>query len=234
MLTSSPASPGTTACWPSRDRRSLRLLSATPSTQATAILRSAAWAAIPTRPSRSMWSGGRRQLQFMSWSGTCVARTARGCAAIRTSGATWSRCGRRRPRRAIRRRRGGRGRDDASHGTCTTSAPGRRADMRPTGRRCLQMTNPDMGDVAAANRSPWEKVCSAPKGRGSCGLNVTVRTNSTRNAFPRLIWLFGLSRLLADFKGFHREKNSWGSGARHSFARKHRLVRQRGICRIER
>ena len=37
-----------------------------------------------------------------------AARTARRCAAIRTNGAIWSRCGQPRSRRAIRPRRGGR------------------------------------------------------------------------------------------------------------------------------
>lgn len=47
---------------------------------------------------------------FMSWSDTCDARTARRCAAIRTSAANC--CGRPRFRPAIRRRIGGRANDN--------------------------------------------------------------------------------------------------------------------------
>jgi hypothetical protein len=43
----------------------------------------------------------------MSWSATCGARTARRCAAIRTSGAIWWRCVSAKSRRAIRPQRGG-------------------------------------------------------------------------------------------------------------------------------
>ena len=64
---------GISACWPSRDRRSHRRHSVTPSMPVTSILKSDVSVATPIRPSPSKSCGDRNRL-FMSWSATCGAR----------------------------------------------------------------------------------------------------------------------------------------------------------------
>jgi hypothetical protein len=111
--TALPAKPGTNACSVSKGQPNPRRHWAMRSMRDTGIWKSAASVATPTRPSRSISSGDRRQRRSMSWSVTCAARTARRSGAIRTSAAIWLRCARRRYRRAIRRRIGGRGNGDS-------------------------------------------------------------------------------------------------------------------------
>jgi hypothetical protein len=64
-------------------------------------------AAIPIRPLPSTSCGDRRRHRSMNSNGTCGARSARRRAAIRTSGAIWSRCAPPRFQPAMRHQRGG-------------------------------------------------------------------------------------------------------------------------------
>jgi hypothetical protein len=63
------------------------------------------------RPLPSTSCGDRRQRRSMNWNGTCAARIAPKCGAIRTSAATSLRCERRRFLPVTRHRLGGRAKD---------------------------------------------------------------------------------------------------------------------------
>jgi len=111
--TSLHAKRGTSACSAIAVRRNHRRRSETPSTLDFFISKSAALAATRIRPWRSTSCDGQSPRRSMNLSVTCGVGTAQRFGAIPTSAAMWSRCGRRRYLRAIRRRRGGRGSGNA-------------------------------------------------------------------------------------------------------------------------
>ena len=108
------------------------------------------------RPLRWTSCAGRRRRRSMNWSATCGARTARRSGAIRTSAATWWRCGRPRFRRAIRPRRGGRASGESSFdGTeANVSVATAPAGTERLDAQWINIRVPDVGGLIAAVARP--------------------------------------------------------------------------------